>query len=329
MKEVSDTTANYQQTVEIYREIEEIAPFLLGEDRKDFKDFRKRFGDLLPGWMEYSFTPETNGMGIMTRGVGSDFEDEIIGYLRAWGIEEKAIRVFESVRKYFPDVNVLAKKDFYFDQEEPFDFTFYWQHLIPVTALVRLGARYGISKEVLSFLQEASLLMRSKSVFLGLDFQAPDRAAFRIFFANPLRKSSSYIAPAIAALMSKLGISADSINHFIGFHNFLFPVASGSVFTSLEFADRPLGAVKLDYEIIPFEHALQMMKALNYPREATDRIDEIMKILKMRRITYVGIKFAPGHKIGIKFYFDRRYSQKNLENPEILVDFLRNTIWTP
>ena len=327
MNNTGDTTADYSQIDEILDEITKISPFLTLEERPDFKDYVDRFGKLLPQWAEYSISPEKQGVGIMTRGVGSDFEDEVRDYLEKWGIEENALEVFDSIRKYFPDVNVLAKKDF--NEKEELDFTFYWQHLVPVDGLLKVAGKYGISREVQDFFKEAALLLRSKSVFLGMEFHPPDITSFKIFFANPLRKSQSYIAPAIAALMTMMGLSADAVNHFIGFHNFLFPVAAGSVFTSLAFVDQPPCGLKLDYEIIPPGHAEQMMQALKYTREQQQRIRNVMKVLQMKRITYVGIKFLPGKKPTLKLYFDRRYSEKNKENADLLVDFIRSSIWTP
>ncbi|MCD4785862.1 MAG: hypothetical protein K8T10_18750 [Candidatus Eremiobacteraeota bacterium] len=322
-----DTTANKSKVKEIFDEIEQIAPYLKDENRDDYVEFRKRFGDILPQWTEYSISPLNEELGIMTRGVGSDFEDEIKSYLKASGIMEKNIRFFDSVRRYFPDVNILAKRDF--NIEKTFNFTFYWQHLIPIRHLLRLGARYKISKDVLGFFEEAALLMRSQSVYIGMGFNPPDDVSFKVFFANSLRKSTSYIAPALSALMAKLGLSAKAINYFIGFHNFLFPVATGSVFTSIGFSDKIPHSVKLDYEIVPLQHALQMMRALDLAEDQEDRLKKTMEILDIKRITYVGIKFSPGRKPGIKFYFDRRYSEKNRDNPEVLADFLQNSIWTP
>lgn len=322
-----DTTTGISKIDEIFDEIEQIAPYLKDENRDDYVKFRKRFGNILPGWTEYSISPLDDGIGIMTRGVGSDFEDEISSYLKSSGIMEESVRFFDSIRRYFPDVNILAKRDFYTDKA--FKFTFYWQHLIPVRHLLRLGAKYKFSRDVLGFFKEAALLMRSQSVYIGMGFTPRENVSFKVFFANPLRKSTSYIAPALSALMAKLGLSAEAINYFIGFHNFLFPVASGSVFTSIGFTDKPPHSVKLDYEIIPLQHALQMMRALDIAEEQEDRLKKTMEILDMKRITYIGIKFSPGKKPGIKFYFDRRYSEKNRDNPDVIADFLQDTIWTP
>ena len=322
-----DTTVNARKVEKIFNEIEQIAPYLKDANRGDYIEFRKIFGSVLPGWTEYSISPIDDRIGIMTRGVGSDFEDEIREYLKSSGIKEESVRFFDSVRRYFPDVNILAKRDF--DSEKIFKFTFYWQHLIPVRHLLRLGAKYKFSKDILEFFEAAALLMRSQSVYIGMGFAPPDQVSFKVFFANPLRKSASYIAPALSALMAKLGLSANSINYFIGFHNFLFPVASGSIFTSLGFTDKPPNSVKLDYEIIPIEHALQMMRALDIPEEQEERLKKTMEILDIKRITYVGIKFTPEKKPRLKFYFDRRYSEKNRDDPEVLADFLKNTIWTP
>lgn len=322
-----DTMIQPGDEEEIFNEITKIAPFLADEGRTDFRDFMERFGSHLPGWTEYSISPDDKGLGIMTRGVGTDFEEKVRDYLEKWGITEDALKVFDSVRKYFPDVTVLAKKDFY--EKEELDYTFYWQHLVPVESLLKVAGRYGVNEEIQDFFREASLLLRSGAVFLGMEFKPPNITSFKLFYANPLRKSQSFIAPGIAALMAKMRLSADTVNHFIGFHNFLMPVASGSVFTSLGFVDSPPAAVKLDYEIIPKEHADQMMNALEYTPEHKQRIWKTMEILQMKRITYIGIKFLPGRRPVLKFYFDRRFSEKNNENPEVLADFLRSSIWTP
>ena len=263
----------------------------------------------------------------MTRGVGSDFEDKVRDYLAKWGIEEDALKIFDNIRRHFPDVPVLAKKDFY--EKEELDYTFYWQHLVPVDSLLKVAGDYGVNEDIQEFFRETSLLLRSGAVFLGMEFKPPNITSFKLFYANPLRKSQSFIAPGIAALMAKMGLSADNVNHFIGFHNFLMPVASGSVFTSLGFVNEPPKAVKLDYEIIPVEHAHQMMSVLEYNEEQQKRIWKTMEILQMKRITYIGIKFLPRQRPVLKFYFDRKYSEKNRENPEVLADFLRSSIWTP
>lgn len=328
MKDTTSGFAGQEETLkEISGEIRELAPHLFSGDRVDFSAYMKKFGSLLPQWVEYSISPSDKSLGIMTRGVGSDFEEEVRAYLEESGMDNSVLKNFDRVRKYFPDVSILAKRDFH--EEEAFKFTVYWQHLLPINHLLRLARQYRFNPEVLEFFSEASLLLRGKAVNIGMGFIPPDRVSLKVFFANPLRKSASYIAPGLAALMSKMGLSAEAVNYFIGFHNFLFPVASGSVFTSLGFGENPPRGLKLDYEIIPMEHALQMVEALGFGPGQKDRLKETMESLMMKRITYVGIKFSPGRKASLKFYFDRRFSEKNQENPEVLADFLRNSIWTP
>jgi hypothetical protein len=122
-------------------------------------------------------------------------------------------------------------------------------------------------------------------------------------------------------------LSANAVNHFIGFHNYLTEQAVGKLFTSLTVGGSPPVSVKLDYEIIPPGYAVEIMKALGYGKEQEERLQSVMNTLGMKNLTYIGIKFEPGDKFSLKFYLDLRYSDKNRENPEMLADYLKNSLW--
>lgn len=325
MRDSQNTGMDSYAEEEICNEILQIAPFLEEQGRDDFRCFVKRFGDLLNGYTEYSISPDDQGLGVMVRGIGSSFEENVRDYLKEWGIEESALRVFDDFRRHFSGVPILTKKDF--SEKIELDYTFYWQQPAPVDTLLKVLGGYGISREIQDFFMEASLLLRKGAVFAGMEFIPPNVTSFKLFYANPLTNCRSFIAPAIAALMGKMGLSADAVNHFVGFHNFLEPAASGSVFTSLGFTHTPPAGIKLDYEIIPPEYALQMMNVLEYTEEQQERLLKTMEILQMKKITYVGVKFLPGRRPALKFYFDRRFSGKNSENPEVLADILRSSVW--
>ena len=315
------------QSEEVIKELFEIAPYLSDDNRDDLGTFLHYFQDDLPTMTEISISPHDESVGVMTRGTGEDFVESVREFLAEAGMNEESIDTFNRVEKYFPDINLLIKRDFY--PNEKFKFTLYWQYLIPLQMLYRLARRFQVTPETVKFFREASLLLQGRSVFIGMGFSPPDKVGFKIFFTNHHRKSLQFIAPALSALLAKIGIGAEKINYFIGFHNFLNQVATGSVFTSLGFARELLPVVKVDYEIIPAQHAVQVMNALQAEPRQVERLKQVMDILRMRRLTYLGIKFQKGKMPRAKFYFDRRYSEKNSDNPEILADFLMNTIWTP
>lgn len=312
---------------EILDEMKVTAPYLFEDERPDFDEFVEVFGPSLPKSTEISLSPHDTSIGIMTKGKGGEFIEKIRQYLKNSGMSEEGIEKFNRLERYFPDISLLMKREF--DKEPGFDLTLYWQYLVPVHLLFRLASRFDTALDIIGFFKEASLLLRSRQVFLGLGFDPPDTVSYRIIFSTPHRKSGEFIAPALAALMAKVGVSAESINYFIGYHNFLNQVAKGSIFTSMGFVDDLPNLVKVDYEIIPYEHALQIMHSLNLPPEEGTRLRQAMDVMEMKRLTYLGIKFLPGRLPLVKFYLDRRYSRKNEDNAELLADFITNTIWTP
>jgi hypothetical protein len=312
---------------QITGEVLSIAPFLAQDTRDDFREFTEIFGTNFPRYTEISTSPHNNSTGLMTRGVGKDFENRIRDFLNKSEISSKSIELFDNVAHYFSDINILTKYDFH--QEQKFDFSLYWQYLVPVHLLSRIARKFGVSKNNINLLDELSRLMRQTSLYLGLAFNPDGNVSFRVFFSNQLRKSTPYIAPSLAALLAKTGVNADNINNFIGYHNYLSPVAAGSIFTSVNFDKEGTFGAKIDYEIVPVENVRQIMRALDIPRTEEDKLQNVMDITGMKRLTYLGIKFAPKHNPRLKFYFDRRYSEKNRGNSQVLADLLQGTIWVP
>lgn len=311
---------------EIIEEVVSISPYL-SDQRDDFNNFCKFFSENFPRWAEISITPHDKSVGLMTRGVGDEFVQKVKEFLLSEGMDAGAVDIFDKVEKYFPDINMLVKRDFY--EKQKFKFNLYWQFLVSARILSRMAPRFGVTAENVYFFREASLLLRSHTVYLGLSFKPPSQVFFRVFFSNPLRKSVSFLAPALSALITRVGLDAETVNYFIGFHNYLSQVATGKVFTSIGFGEGPPSAVKVDYEIIPPNYARLMMEALDVEKEQQNRLLEVMKFLQMKRITYVGVKYVPDSLPRLKFYFDRRFSKKNEQNPQVLADFLQETIWTP
>jgi len=322
---MTDIPSSEEQKTVILDEITRIAPYLQDPQREDFGMFRDFFADLLPRQTEISFCPHDESVGIMTRGSGKIFEEKVRDYLGKSGMAEEALEMFDSLCKYFPDINMLIKRDF--DEKRTFEFTLYWQYLVPIKLLLRLARRYNFKKSILAFFSDTSILMRATSVFLGVGFVPPDNVGFKIFFSSPLKKSGHFLTPALSALMGRIMLPADIINYFISFDNYLTQAAVGNLFTSLSFSDSPPTSVKLDYEIIPPEHVFQIMKALDIPPQQEERLRNALKIMEMGKVTYLGIKFVRDRLPLLKFYLDRRYSAKNSENPENLADFIKNTIW--
>jgi hypothetical protein len=312
---------------QITDEIIRISPFLGSDNREDFQDFIETFGKGFSRYAEISTSPHSDTVGLMTRGVGKEFENKIRDFTKKAQVKDKSITLFDEIAHYFSDINILIKYDFH--QEKKFDFSLYWQYLVPVHLLSRMARKFGISAGNIQLLNELSRLMRQRSLFLGLSFDHNGDVGFRIFFSNALHKSSAYIAPSLAALLAKTGVDADNINNFIAYHNFISPVAAGSIFTSVGFDKTGTLGAKIDYEIVPVENVRQIMRALSIPRSEEEKLQNVMNTIEMSRLTYLGIRFAPGRKPQLKFYFDRRYSEKNKGNSEILADILQGTIWTP
>jgi hypothetical protein len=249
---------------EISGEITQISPFLNSDERSDFRDFIGVFGKNLCRYTELSVSPHSSTVGVMTRGNGGEFMWKLREFINKSGAREKSMELFDEIAKYFTDINILIKYDFH--EEKIFDFSLYWQYLVPVHLLSRMARKFDISGSNLKLLDQLSRIMRQRSLYLGLGFTSDGDVGFRVFFSNQLRKSAHHLSPSLAVLLAKTGVDADNINNFIAYHNYLSPVATGNVFTSVGFdRNKPLGA-KIDYEIIPIEHVLQIMRALNAPR---------------------------------------------------------------
>jgi len=311
-----------KQAGEIISEILKIAPFLKVENRSDLSEFFSHFYENLTEYAEISFSPYDPVIGVMTRCVQVD---QITGYLKD-RIPEKTLAVALDAAGRFPGAPVMIKQDF--GEAEVFDFTLYWQVLVPLNLTLNLARRHNFYKEENEIFKELMLLLRSDKVYTGLSLTSEGVSGFRVFFSNPLKQSASYFAPAFSSVMTRLGLDARAINYFIGLHNFLAPAAHGQLFTSIALDGKRPAGVKLDYEIIPPAYAVETMNALEIPASQIERFINILNVLQMKNVTYLSLKFAPGKLPTLKIYLDRRFSTKNSENPEVLANFLRNTTWT-
>ncbi|MCE1247751.1 MAG: hypothetical protein LWY06_14010 [Firmicutes bacterium] len=304
-------------------EITTLAPFI--ENREDFSRFLEYFGKNIPKWAEISVSPQNETIGIMTKGEGQEFAGVVCDYLNKCGVEPEKAEQCRRIAALFEDAPLLVKADF--GREILFDFTMYWQVPVSLPGIFPLIGAAGVSAETIAFFRESSLLMRSENVFFGLGFEGADRMGFKVFFSNPLNNCMEFLMPAVASVMTGAGLSANAVNHFIGFHNYLSEKAVGKLFTSLTVGSKPPQSVKLDYEIIPPDYAIEIMKALGHGDAQEERLKMVMNTLGMRNLTYIGIKFEPGDKFSLKFYFDIRNSSYLSESGEMLADYLKNSVW--
>jgi hypothetical protein len=312
---------------EIWEEIRAIAPEISPEKTHEAGVFLDSFQDSLPVLTELSITPHDSTLGIMVKGAGDDFAARIREYAGSQGVGEDALNVFSSIDRKFAGKHILVKGDFL--EGNPFDFTIYWQYLVPVAYMPRLVPNLEMSPQAQEFFTEASLLMRTRSAFLGMGFLPPDGVGYNVFFTVPVKKGPGFFSSGFSAMMARIGLSATLINYFIGFHEYLAPAVKGNFFISLDYGNERPAGVKIYYEIVPLDHTLEVMRALQIPPQQEERLKSTMEIMGMANLTYLGVRFSPGRMPRLKFYFNRRFGQKNLDNPESLADYITSTIWTP
>ncbi|MFP4497833.1 MAG: hypothetical protein ACLFQV_06430, partial [Vulcanimicrobiota bacterium] len=138
----------------------------------------------------------------------------------------------------------------------------------------------------------------------------------------------SFLSPALASIMAKMGMPASMINYFIGIHNFLAKEARGSLFTSFSLGNPAPPGTKLDYAVIPIKTAKELIDSLGIGGEFQGKLEHFAEILDMKNITYLGIKYITGKQFPLlKVYFDRRFSSNNEDSAGVLADFLTGSYW--
>jgi len=306
------------------KEVKLIAPWLNPSKHKMVKKLKKLVPDELYKMSELSFSPFSSDLGVMVKGKGEKYINNIATFMSEAGLSRKGVDFFREVDSHFPDIEASLKADF--SPHGKTKLSFYHHCLIPVHLAGVIMKKINISDvSVKYFIEVLSFLMREEELYVGFGFRPDGSVGLKNFFCSSIGKRKDTLCASIAAVMAKLDLSARHISLFIDLHNFLAAEPQRNVFTSIIFTDKPESMIKIDYESVPVEKILEIYKNLLMPEPEIERLSACSKGLNMDKATYLGIKYIDGKPPSFKYYFTRRYALE--DDPLHFAELMKETMW--
>lgn len=284
------------------KRIKEIAPWLFDDSYKWTKSLEAFFSTFSPQIhksLEISLSQPSSRIGFIVGDTGEDFCNSIEKYLLAIKIPARTIEMFRSVNALFPGVGILFKTSL-FQKNSP-SASVYYQFPLPIRMTARLAALLGLKQFPSSVFQEIGLLLMKKGVYPGLDFKANAPPALALYY--PVRRAHSEILPALQAIVERLRMGTVQKERLAQIHTALSAVAEGCLYVSFAFDGKLLQSLKLDYEYVRMDQAMEALKNLGISSEEVQMVADSARVLERSALNYVGVKFEGTSRSAFQYYF--------------------------
>lgn len=306
------------------KEVKFLAPWLKIDKNKTFKKLRELVPEELYKMSEFSFSPLSPDLGIMVKGKGKDYIENLASFMAFTGLSPEGVEFFKETDRHFPDIEASLKVDF--APEKKVKLSFYHHCLIPKELAGIMMKKINIDNNSINyFLNVIAFLMREKDLYVGFGFKSDGTVGLKGFFCSSIGKRGPALCPGIASVMAKLNLSVKHISLFIDLHNFLAADPKRNVFTSLVFTDKLESMIKIDYENAPVVKVLEIYKTFAMPEEEIKRLSLASEKLGMENLSYLGIKYINEKPPVFKAYFTRRYALE--DDPAHVAELMQNTMW--
>jgi|GEM_PF-4092788 len=297
------------------KRIKEIAPWLFDssfEWTKSLETFFSTFSPQIHKSLEISISHPSSKIGFIVGDTGEAFGNSIEKYLLAIKAPTRSIEKLRSVNALFPGVGILFKTSFERNAEPTA--SVYYQFPLPLKMTARLAALLGLKQFPSPIFQEIGLLLMKKGVYPGLDFKASNPPTLALYY--PVKRAHSEILPALQAIVERLRMGSGQKERLAQIHTALSAVAEGCLYVSFAFNGKLLQSLKLDYEYVRVEQALETLKNLGISSEEVQMVGDAARVLERSALNYVGVKFEGTSKASFQYYFIRSARETFPDNLE-------------
>ncbi|MFH0802251.1 MAG: hypothetical protein V2A78_07685 [bacterium] len=297
------------------KRIKEIAPWLFDTSFKwtrALETFFSTFSPQIHKSLELSLSHPSSKIGFIVGDTGEAFGSSIEKYLLAIKAPASSIEKLRSVNALFPGVGILFKAGFYL-KDSP-SASIYYQFPLPLKMTARLAGMLGLKQFPSPIFQEIGVLLMKKGVYPGLDFKADAPPALALYY--PVRRAHSEILPALQAIVERLRMGSGQKERLAQIHTALSAVAEGCLYVSFAFNGKLLQSLKLDYEYMRVEQALETLKNLGISSEEIKMVGDSARVLERSALNYVGVKFEGTSKAAFQYYFIRSARETFPDNLE-------------
>lgn len=297
------------------KRLKQIAPWLFDNSYKWTGALEALFSTFSPQIhesLEISLSHPPSRIGFIVGDSGEAFFRSIEQFLLAIKIPARTIEMFRSVNALFPGVGILFKTSL-FQKNSP-SASVYYQFPLPLKMTARLAALLGLKQFPSSVFQEIGLLLMKKGVYPGLDFKANGSPALALYY--PVRRAHSGILPALQAIVERLRMGAVQRERLAQIHTALSAVAEGCLYVSFAFDGKLLQSLKLDYEYVRTDQAMEALKNLGISSEEVQMVGDAARVLERSALNYVGVKFEGTSRATFQYYFIRSARETFPDNLE-------------
>jgi hypothetical protein len=297
------------------KQLKEISPWLFNpsyECAGVLESFFSIFSRQMRSSLEISLAQSSSRMGFIIGDAGPDSFNGIKKYLQAIKTPARSLEILRSVNSLFPGVGLLFKTSF--NRNGPPSASVYYQFPLPLKMTARLAGLLGFKSFPSPVFREIGFLLMKKGIYPGLDFRVGAPPALALYY--PVRKARSEILPALQAIVERLRMGSCQKENLARIHAALSPLSEGCLYVSFAFNGKLLQSLKLDFEYVRMQGALEALKKLEIPADEIQKVADAARILERRAMNYLGVRFEGTKGLALQYYFIRSARETFPDNLE-------------